>query len=187
MSKMMNELNNLNEARKTQSGITVEDAVDNREPIQPVRQHFGIYFLSFLMILLIAFSVFSLSTSLKTFAQLEASLTDSKIILNTLNEHGITIKSLETIITDNTSAELVRIDELKSQINDQMSELHIAIKSREKDFDAMKVAYNSLKTSTEDSLYELKVSDKLMLEKYISLNNKVEKLNNVNSLLLNAY
>lgn len=187
MSKMMNELNNLGESRKIQNGIAIEDAKKNQEPIQVVREHKGIYFLSFLIILLIAFTAFSLSVSLKTFTQLEASLTDSKIILHTLNEHGVDIKFLETLITDNTSAELARIDELKNQMNDQMNELNIAIKGREKKFDDMRIAHNDLKASIQDSVYELKMSDKLMLEKYILLNERVEKLNDANSFILNAY
>jgi len=187
MSKMMNELNHLKESREIQNGIVIEDTQNNQELTQVVHEHKGIYFLSFLIIVLIALSAFSLSASLKTFTQLEASLMDSKIILHTLNEQGIDIKFLESLITDNTSAELARIDELKNQMNDQMNELNIAIKGREKKFDGMRVAHNNLKTSIQDSLYELKMSDKLMLKKYILLNERVEKLNDANSFILNAY
>jgi len=187
MSKMMDELNNLSESRKIQNGIVIEDASKNQEQIQIVREHKGIYVLSFLIIVLIALSASSLSASLKMFAQLETSLTDSKIILHTLNQHGVDIKFLETLIIDNTSAELARIDGLKNQMNDQMNELNIAIKGREKEFDDMRIAHNDLKASIQDSVYELKMSDKLMLEKYIRLNERVEKLNDANSFILNAY
>ena len=183
----MNELNSLNATRKIQNSIVVEDAANGPDQIKVISEHKGIYFLSALVILLIAASAFSLSISLKTFAQLEASLADSKIILQTLDQHSVDIRYLATLMTENTSTELAQLDALKAHINTEMQELIVAIEEREEEFADIKIAHNDLKTSMQDSLYELKMSDKLMLEKFISLNDKVEKLNNINTSILNAY
>ena len=52
MSKLMSDLNNLNVSRKDDRGVIIEEAQENQEQAHVVPEYKGIYFLSFLMILL---------------------------------------------------------------------------------------------------------------------------------------
>jgi len=183
MSKLMSDLNNLNVSRKDDGGVIIEEAQESQEQVHVVPEYKGIYFLSFLMILLIGFSVLSVSISLKTFSQLEASWADSKTILETLNKQQNDIAALQSLITDNTTEELAQIEDVEDQIN----ELKVAIKNREDEFSKMQVAYSNLKTSTQESIEELLLSDKRMLEKYNILNDQVQKFNEDNLFISNTY
>ena len=189
MSQLMNKLNSLNKTRRVDKGIVIEEAQETQEDqetqekVQVVSQHKGIYFLSFLMVLLIGFSVFSTSISLKTFSQLEETRAGSKAILKTLSEQQKDIVALRLLIADSTSKELVKIED----VGDQVKELKVAIKNREDEISDMKVAYNSLKESIQGSIEELEFSDKLILSKYILLNDQVKKLNDENLWIFNTY
>jgi len=76
MSKLMSDLSRLSETRKVDGGVIMEEAQEaqeDQEQAHVVPEYKGVYFLRFLMILLIGFSVLSVSISLKTFSQLEPS------------------------------------------------------------------------------------------------------------------
>jgi len=183
MSKLMSDLNSLSESRKMDEGVIIEEVQENQEQIQTLPEYKGIYFLSFLMILLIGFSVLSISISLKTFTQLEATWADSKAILETLNRQQNDITTLQSLITDRASRELAQIKDVKGQIN----ELKVAIKNREDEFSEMRIAYNDLKVSTQGLIEELQLSDQLMLKKYIILNNQFQKFSEDNLFISNTY
>lgn len=183
MSKLISQLNSLKESRKVGEGVLFEEAQEDQEQIPVVSEYKGIYFLSFLIILLIGFSVLSMSISFKTFAQLEATWADSKTILETLNRQQNDIAALHSLITDRTSEELAQIEDLKEQI----SGLEVVIKSREGGFFEMKVVYNDLKVSTQKSIEELQFSDRLMVKKYIFLNDQFEKFREENFFISHTY
>ncbi len=166
MSKLMSDLNSLNVSKKMDEGVIIKETLEDQERIQTPPEYKGIYFLSFLILLLIGFSVLSMSISLKTFTQLETTWADSKAILETLNRQQNDIVALQSLITDRTSEELAQIEDLKDQVNG----LEVVMQNREDEFSEMKVVYNDLKVSTQASIEELQLSDKLMSKKYILLN-----------------
>jgi len=177
----MSDLNSLNETRKDDDSVIIKDAQEDQEQAHIVPEYKGIYFLSFLMILLIGFSVISLSISLKTFTQLEASWADSKTILETLRIQHKDIAVLHTLIADGAAEELAYNEDLKAQIN----ELKAAIKNSEDEFSKMHVAYSDWKVSTQGLIEELKLSDELMLKEYTLLNDQFEKFSKESISILN--
>ena len=90
---------------------------------------------------------------------------------------------MRLLIADSTFEELAKIED----VGDQVKELKVAIKNREDEISDMKVAYNSLKESIQGSIEELEFSDKLILSKYILLNDQVKKLNDENLWIFNTY
>jgi len=183
MSKIISDLHNLNDARKKQGDIVVEDNQEDQEQVSVVREHKGIFILSFLLVVLIGISAFSMSISLKTFAQLETSWAYSKVILQTLSEQVDNIENLKLLIADNTSEELAQI----SKVNDQFKELKVVMKDRKQEQADIKVAHNNLKTSMLNSLDELKAADDLILKKFTLLNDKVNDTLKYNSTFLSTY
>jgi len=179
----MSELNSLNQSRKGNEGVIIEAAQENQEQARVVPEHKGIYFLSFLMIFLIGFSVISMSISFKTLSQLEAFWTDSKTTLQTLTTQQKDIAALQSLIADRAAEELAQVKDIRAQI----SYLKIATQNRENEISEMKIAYNDLKASTQGSLEELQLSDKLILKKYILLNDQFQKFSEDNAFILNMY
>ena len=133
------------------------------------------------MILLIGFSVLSMAISLKTFSQLEESWADSKATLEALSNQQNDIVALKSLISDGAVEELAGIEDLKVQIN----ELKVAVKNREDEFSEMRVAYNDLKVSTQESIDKLQLSDQLMLKKFSLLNNQFQKYSEEKLSILN--
>lgn len=189
MSQLMSKLNSLSESRKVGEGVLIEETQEDQEDqedqeqIHVVSEYKGIYFLSFLIILLIGFSVLSVSISLKTFTQLEATWADSKAMLETLNRQKNDIAAIQSLITNRASEEFAQVEGLKSQIN----ELKASIKNREGEFSEMKIAYSDWKKSTQELIDELQLSDKLMSKKYIYLNDQFEKFREENFFISNTY
>jgi len=179
----MSDLSSLNESRKADGGVLIEEAQADQEQIHGAPEYKGVYFLSFLIILLIGFSVLSMSISLKTLTQLETTWADSKAILQTLNRQQNDINALQSLITDKASEELAQIENVKGQID----ELKFSIKRREDEFSEFKIAYSDLKVSTQESIEELQLSNKIMLKKYIYLNNQFQKFNGDNLFISNTY
>jgi len=95
MSKIMNDLNRLNDSRKETDNIVIDEASESPEQVQPVGSSKRSYFLGFLIVLLIAISALSMSFSLKIFSKLEHSMKSSKTILLVLDKQGQAIKALE--------------------------------------------------------------------------------------------
>jgi len=183
MSKLMSDLNSLNESRKENEDFIIEEVQENQEQVHVVPEYKGIYFLSFLMILLISFSVVSLSISLKTFSQLEESWADSKTILSTLNKQQKGIAALQSLITDTADERLAQAEDVTARIN----ELKVVMKGRENELFDMKVAFRGLKSSTQKTIDKLKLSDELMLKKYILLNDQFEKFREESLFISNTY
>ena len=183
MSKLMSDLTNLSESRKADGNIIIEEADSNPAETLVAPEYKGIYFLSFLMILLIGFSVLSMSISLKTFKQLEYSWVDSKAILETLSKQQKDLAALEMLITEKSTGEFVQVESLKTQMN----ELKVSANKKEKEFSEIKNSYNDLKISTQKSIKELQLSSKLILDKYILLNDQVQKFNKDNLFSSNTY
>jgi len=183
MSKLVSDLNNLNQSRKGTDNVIVEEAQESQEQVRVAPEYKGIYFLSFLMVLLIGFSVISMSISLKTFSQLEAAWDDSKTILKTLNNQKKDIAQLQVLVADKASKELVQINDVKSQIN----ELKVAIKSGEDSFSQMKITLSDYNASIQESIEKLQLSDKLMLEKYVLLSDQFKKFREDNFFIPSTY
>ena len=171
MSKLMNELNRIDESRRAHNNIIVDDTPEQpaQAQVHVVKEHKVIYVIAFLVVVLVALSVVSMSASLKTFSQLENAELASSVVLKTLAKQSNAIQSLEALITDKNSEELARIDELR----DQMKELNVVMMEREKGIMEMAGDLKTLKNSMEDSVDDLKMSDRLMLKKYITLNTRV--------------
>jgi len=188
MSKLMSDLNSLNQTRKGDGGVVIEEIQKTQETQeiqeQPrtVSEYKGIYFLGFLMILLIGFSVMAMSVSLKTFSQLEAFWADSKKPLEILKKQQNDIGALRSLIADGAAEELAHMEDVKVQIN----ELKIAVNDREVKLSEINVAYNDLNTAMQASIDELKLSEQLMLEKLILINDQVQKISKEDLLILNT-
>jgi len=183
MSKLISDLNDLGKTRKMDEGVIIEESQENQEQVHANPEYKGIYFLSFLMILLIGFSVLSVSISIKTFSQLEASWDESRAILEMLSEQKMDITLLHSLIADNASEELAQINDIKVNMN----ELMVTMKNREDEFSEMKIVYGDFITSTEESIKALRMSDKLIMNQYILLSDEVQKLSDNNSFMLNTY
>ena len=183
MSKLMSDLNSLKVSRSGDSGILIENAPEIQEQNHFVPEYKGIYFLSFLMVLLIGFSVVSMSISLKTFTQLEGSWADSKAILETLNKQQKDIVALKELISDSASEELARFEDLGNRVN----ELKVAVESGKNEISEIKIAYINLKESLKDSINDLELADAKILNKFTTLNDHVQEMNEENLLNFNAY
>jgi len=183
MSKLMSDLNKLDDTRNMQGSIVVEDEPIIQERPNPTYNHRDFYILSFLMIVLIALSALSMSTSLKTYTQMEESWADSKEIINTLDRQQKDIEVLRSLLKDNSSDEFVKI----SDLNNQTREFKNAIKEKEQELYDIKIATNTLKGSMQDSIDELKMSNTLMLKKVKQLNDQVNESMKYNSTILSTY
>jgi len=200
MSRLMDDLKRLNETRKTESSIVVQDAEEPRKA--PVASnHKTVYFIGFLIVLIVALSAFSMTLSLKTLSRIEsvegitastsaeilARLKNSEMVsgslLKTLKRQGSEMQALQALIAQQNEEELARIDGLK----DRVKELKVALKEKEEEFEEIMFAHNSLKTSVQNSIYDLKAADKFIKDKQILLDGQVKKIVETNSYLYSTY
>lgn len=200
MSRLMDDLKELNENRKIESGIIIQDA-DEPKKAPIASDHKTVYFIGFLIVLIVALSSFSMAVSLKTLSRIEsveeetastsmkilARLKDSEIIsaslLESLKKQENELQNLQALITEQNKEELARMDGLKAQVK----EVKIAIRDREVELEDLTFAHNTLKSSVEDSIEDLKISNKLMMDKHILLNDKVKKIVDSNMYLYSTY
>jgi len=181
VSKLMNDLNQLSDTRKEQNNVVVEESKDVQENVQIVHKHKGIYFLSVLVVLLIGISTFSMSTSLKIYEQVGKTEAASNTIIQTLDRQGQDIQDLRAFVMEKSLEGMAQITEL----NKQLDALKESVKEGDKELADVAVAFGDLKASVETDVEDLKMSNKLMMKKVIRLNDKVEKLEDTNSLFYN--
>ena len=189
MSRLMGDLNKLSETRKVESSIIVQDVEEEKKaPI--ANNHKTVYFIGFLIALVVALSAFSMTLSLEALSRIESveEITDStrtKILAwredsemisaslrKTFKKQGSQIQDLQTFIAEQNEEELARIDDLKGRVK----ELKVTIRDREAELEGLTSAHDTLKASVEDSIEDLKIANKLILEKYVLLNDKVKKM-----------
>ncbi len=173
MSKMVNNLNQLSQSRKTQDGVVIDDTSKTENPVNRGNDSRGVYFLSFLVVILIALSAVSMSVSFKTFVQVEESWADSTAILKALSKQTKEISDIKIIISGEADK---RMSFVRS-INKRISGLEEKLNDNGKEVSYLKANQEDLKSSVNDTIEDLKVSDNLMLKKYILLNDKVTQLN----------
>lgn len=200
MSRLMDDLNKLNESRKVDGGIIVQDAEELK--MTPVASsHKSVYFIGFLIVLIVALSAFSTRVSLKTLSRVEdveditastsarilARLEDSEDIsaslLETLKKQDGETRDLQALMTQQSEEELARVDDLKGQLKD----LRIVLREKEHEIEEMIIARNSLKSLLEDSVDDLKIADRLMRQKYVELSDKVKKIVDTNAYIYSTY
>jgi len=104
-------------------------------------------------------------------------------LLKTLKRQGSEMQALQALIAQQNEEELARIDGLK----DRVKELKVALKEKEEEFEEIMFAHNSLKTSVQNSIYDLKAADKFIKDKQILLDGQVKKIVETNSYLYSTY
>ena len=195
----MNDMNALSRSQRAKDHIIVEETRDEQRPALDEGKHTGIYFIGFLIVVLVAFSAVAMSLSLKNLSRLESTetafaSTDSEILLwlkkndetsaallEILKNQEDEIQALAALVSDSNTEELARIGKL----NGQIKKVKTAMKEKEEELADMMFAHNSLKTSIQDSIYDLKAADRLIEKKNILLKDQVEKIVETNSYLYN--
>jgi hypothetical protein len=187
MSKLMEHLNNLNTLRKKERGMVVHETSEPQGQLHVLRERKGVYFIGFLVIVLIAFSALSMSASLKTSAQLEKTEAASAGILQMLRDQKNETEALKGDVTRNHAETLAKSGELQAQLSKQMSRvseiqgqverLENVIHKSENDILDLTSAFKVFRNSIQDSIDDLKGADRTMLEKYSSLDRKIQQLN----------
>jgi hypothetical protein len=200
MSRLMDDLNKLNEDRKIDGGIIVQDAEELKsEPV--ATSHKSVYFIGFLIVLILSVSAVSMAISLKTLARIGSiekttASTSAKVlarfehseeisagVLGALTKQDGEIQAMRVLMVDQNDAELARINDLKDQVTD----LRATLRERDSEIYEMKIAQGTLESLIEDSVDDLKITDALMRQRHVELSDKVKKILDTNAYIYGAY
>src|SRR3989338_2810696 len=164
MSKIMNDLNQLNQRRKLQNDILIEEEQPSREKTRDAQgPGKGVLALGGLLVLLIVLSVISMTTSVKIYQQMEKSGVVSNTLIQNLRIQGDEIRELKTLVKRDSEEGQTRMTTLGGQLDG----LRKAVEAGDKKLAEMSKAHKSLKESVESALEDLKISAERMENKYI--------------------
>ena len=202
MSRLMDDLNKLNETRKVDSGIIVQDVEEISKNTAPVAHNRKtVYFIGFLIFLIAALSAVSMAVSFRTILRIEAvegalgstsedvsarfknSDMIAAALLKTSRKQGGVIKDLQALVAQQDEKQLKHVDSLKAQDK----ELKAAIRGNKEEIEDMIFAQKTFQASVEDSIQDLKASDELLQDKQILLDNKVRDVVDKTQYLFGSY
>ena len=179
MSKLMSNLKDLDKNRKRQENIIVDEPQGQSGQVHIIREHKGIYFLSFLVMLLIACSAVSVSISYKTLAQMGDGHDKTELLFKTIKQQNSDLAGLKALIQKSEKNGIARMDTIKAQIHG----LELSLKDREAQYTKLSMAHDELRSGLDKSIDDLKMSDSLLLNKVTQLNDKVKEIMETNPFL----
>lgn len=181
-SKLLNDLNQLSQSRVVQNSVVSEDMKPTQtEPVSSAGANKGVYFIGGLAVLLIVFSALSMSISLKISTQFEKAGSDAAAVMEALNKQKNEIQHVQSLVKEKNAEILAQV----SDLNVRLDILEKAVKQGDAHISEISAAQGALKSLLESSIRDFNVSDQLILEKHIQLNNKVQKMIDKNPLFLN--